>query len=197
MPKVLESDRIDRIRRNPDSSNPVLVELRELILRMLPIGVEGTRYEGFVSPRMLNKAADQAILDILRLCETLDCDDQLIPTALKFAVRHLFYHLRYQEWKSTAIEGGMPTVPSAWREKLATNPALNYVHTIFREELNENQRIALKSMLMFRVPKEEVMSFLEMDRCDYFAMIHDARLRIKHRLQRDAPGDMSAISPSP
>jgi hypothetical protein len=41
-------------------------------------------------------------------------------------------------------------------------------------------------MVMFRMPKEEVMRLLLMERCDYFKMIHDARLRIKRRLQNDS-----------
>jgi hypothetical protein len=41
-------------------------------------------------------------------------------------------------------------------------------------------------MVMFRVPKEDVMIYLGMERCDYFEMIHNARLRIKQRLQIDA-----------
>ena len=40
-------------------------------------------------------------------------------------------------------------------------------------------------MVMFRMPKEEVMRLLKMERCDYFTMIHDARLKIKRRLQKD------------
>lgn len=186
MVRKLDIEQMDRIRGNPDSSNPDLLELRDLIIQLLPIGIKGMSYESLVSSNMLECAAEQAIKDVLRLQVELDCDDQFLPTVLKFAVRHLLYDVRYQEWKSKTKVEGIPAVPIVWRVKLAANPALNYVHTIFREELNENQRIAIRSMVMFRVPKEDVMIYLGMERCDYFEMIHNARIRIKQRLQIDA-----------
>ncbi|MDD2921035.1 MAG: hypothetical protein PHQ36_02015 [Anaerolineales bacterium] len=62
---------------------------------------------------------------------------------------------------------------------------MQYIHRVFKEELTDNQRIALRSMIMSRMPKEEVAQRLGMERQDYFKMIHDARLRLKRRLESD------------
>lgn len=186
MLEKLDIEQMDRIRGNADSSNPDHLELRDLIIQLLPIGVKGTSYEGLVSHSMLECSADLAVKDLQQLMEKLECDDQLLPTALKFAVRHLLYNIRFQEWKTKTKGEGIPPVPFSWRLKLAANPALKYIHSVFREELSEKQRIAIRSMVMFRVPKEDVMIYLGMERCDYFDMIHNARLRIKQRLQKDA-----------
>jgi RNA polymerase sigma-70 factor (ECF subfamily) len=69
--------------------------------------------------------------------------------------------------------------------KLEMDEFLQYLHRILKEELTENQRIAIRAMIMSRVPKEEVAQRLGMKRHDYFKMIHDARLRLKRRFEAD------------
>lgn len=75
---------------------------------------------------------------------------------------------------------------------------MQYIHRVFKEELTDDQRTAIRAMIMSRVPKEEVAMSLGMKRCDYFKMIHDARLRLKHRLEADGffPGVAKKMSDS-
>ena len=104
---------------------------------------------------------------------------------MKIAVRKLLGELRIEAWKSSTEKDCFPSVPESWHLPLTKDAFLFYAHTLFKEELSENQKIAIRSMVMFRMPKEEVMRLLNMERCNYFKMIHDARLRIKRRLQED------------
>lgn len=194
MSTTSSSKRMESIELEPDLSSPVLIELRISLIQLLPLGVRGTRYEDLVTPYMLEMAASQAIKDIQSFSESFDDKQKLMHTALKHAVRHLLYQIRYSEWESASIKEGIPAVPAEWRTALDRNPVLRYAHDIFSEELTENQRIAIRSMVMFSVPKENVMEFLGMDRCAYFGMIHDARIRIKKRLHKDGEENVSGDS---
>ncbi len=51
--------------------------------------------------------------------------------------------------------------------------------------MTENQRTAIRVMVMRRMPKGEVDRYLGMQRFDYFKMIHDACLRLKRRFELD------------
>jgi hypothetical protein len=105
---------------------------------------------------------------------------------MKIAIRQLLYELRVEKWKIDSKDEGFPQVPEEWHAILTENEFLQFTHNLFKQVLSESQRIAIRSMVMFRMPKEEVMRLLLMERCDYFKMIHDARLRIKRRLQNDS-----------
>jgi RNA polymerase sigma-70 factor, ECF subfamily len=100
-------------------------------------------------------------------------------------VRQALCEFRQQRWQSNSAGEGLQKISSKIYNLLERDEFMQYVYQVFKEELTENQRTALRAMIMLRVPKEEVMRSLGMERCDYFKMIHDARLRLKRRLERD------------
>ncbi len=105
--------------------------------------------------------------------------------ALKIGVRQALFEFRWQRWQDVSAGKGLPEIPSKLYDMLERDEFMQYVHRVFKEELTETQRTAIRAMIMSRVPKEEVAKSLGMERCDYFKMIHDARLRLKRRLERD------------
>jgi len=105
--------------------------------------------------------------------------------ALKIAVRQALYELRQQHRPVVSATLALPEISPELYDKLGRDEFMQYIHRVFKEELTDNQRIAIRSMIMSQVPKEEVAASLGMERCDYFKTIHDARLRLKHRLEAD------------
>ncbi len=104
---------------------------------------------------------------------------------LKIGVRQALYEFRRQRWQNISPVDGFPVIRPSLYAMLECDEFMKYIHVIFKEELTENQRTAIRAMIMLRMPKEDVMKRLGMERHDYFKMIHDARLRLKRRLERD------------
>jgi len=115
----------------------------------------------------------------------------------KIAVREVLFQLRRRRWQEARLpetEAGsatetllhdMPGNLDGLENLLASNEFLQYLHRIIREELSQKQRAALRAIVMLRMPKEDAMSRLNVDRETFFGMIHDARLRLKRRALND------------
>ena len=62
---------------------------------------------------------------------------------------------------------------------------LQRVQDIMAEELTERQRAAMHAINMQDVPMEEVARRMGTNRNALYKLLHDARLRLKHRLERE------------
>jgi RNA polymerase sigma-70 factor (ECF subfamily) len=65
------------------------------------------------------------------------------------------------------------------------NDSLRHLQRILSEELTEKQRQALMAVSVKGMPLEEVARRLGTNRNALYKMMHDARLRLKHRLERE------------
>lgn len=137
-------------------------------------------FEAFVK-----SVAGKTIVYVLEHLNTFEEQSAFTTWALKFAVRQALYELRQQHGQVVSECPALPEIPREQYDQLGRDEFMQYVHRVFKEELTDNQRTAIRAMIMSRVPKEEVATSLGMERCDYFKMIHDARLRLKHRLEAD------------
>lgn len=181
-----DTEWVNLLKSGGTQNTSALTELNILIIKQLPFGLKDSRFENFKSSNKQMRVATNKTLEYVQ--ENMDQYDGTSPFikwVMKIAVRQLLFEFRFEEWKLTSKDGKLPEVPDDWYPILAENEFLQYAHTLFKQELSVNQRIAIRSMVMFRMPKEEIMRQLAMERCDYFAIIHDSRLRIKKRLQRD------------
>jgi len=182
-----DSDWINLINSDRTLSNPVFAELYELMVSLLPVGVKDSRFEFCEQvDEQIKSAANLTLEYVSENLQKYDGSTPFLKWVLNIAVRQLLYELRVEKWKIDSKDEGFPQVPEEWHAILTENEFLQFTHNLFKQELSESQRIAIRSMVMFRMPKEEVMRLLLMERCDYFKMIHDARLRIKRRLQNDS-----------
>jgi RNA polymerase sigma-70 factor, ECF subfamily len=131
-------------------------------------------------------ASRKAVSQVLQNLDSFTGLAAFTTWVLKIAVRQALYDLRLQRWQSAGAQQSLPEITSDMYIKLEQDGFLKYIHSVFKEELSERQRFAIRSMVMFRMPKEEVAQHLGMERCNYFKMIHDARLRLKRRLESDS-----------
>lgn len=169
-----------------DRQAQVLEDLRVVISQSLAHALSGRlptdepEFEAFVK-----SVAQKTIVYVLEHLNTFEEQSAFTTWALKFAVRQALYELRQQHGQVVSERPTLPEIPREQYDRLERDEFMQYIHRVFKEELTDNQRTAIRAMIMSRVPKEEVATSLGMERCDYFKMIHDARLRLKHRLEAD------------
>lgn len=163
-----------------------LADLSAIILESLPYALRGMSPPN--SPDIKTPAdmvAQKTLIHVQEHLNDYNGKSAFTTWVLKLAVRQMLLDLRIRQWRVVAPEHGLPDIPHDMYNELVQDKSLHRFHQMMSEELTENQRLAIRSMVMFRMPKEEVARFLGMELCDYFGMIHDARLRMKKRLQAE------------
>lgn len=134
---------------------------------------------------VVESASQKAIAHILQNLDAFSGRAVFTTWALKIAVRQALYELRLQRWQSVSAQNPISEIASEIHGELEQDGFLKHIHIVLKEVLTENQQFAIRAMIMFRMPKEEVAQHLGMARSDYFKMIHDARMRLKRRLESD------------
>lgn len=174
------------LRADGDRHAQAVDDLRQLVRRELSHALSdkfSLNHEQLET--IIESASQKTVSHILQNLNSFTGLTAFTTWALKIAVRQALYDMRLQRWQSTAAQRSLPEVPVDTYGKLEQDGFLKYIHSVFKEELSEEQRFAIRAMIMLRMPKEEVAQHLGMKRCDYFKMIHDARLRLKRRLESD------------
>ena len=177
---------LEDLRAEGERQMLALEALRAFILSRLSVALDGKFTPGNPAHKALVKSTAQKTLSqVLEHLDTYDGRSAFTTWALKIAVRQALWELRQQRSLGTKGERTFSEIAPEMYGELAMDGFLQYLHRVLKEELTENQRIAIRAMIMSRMPKEEVARQLNMERRDYFKMIHDARLRLKRRFQVD------------
>ncbi|MBS4015790.1 MAG: sigma-70 family RNA polymerase sigma factor [Candidatus Latescibacteria bacterium] len=177
---------LDDLRAEDARQMRALEDLRALLASRLPVILKSKLEED--SPAFHDVLEATITYTLIYAQENLsefDGQSAFSTWVLKIAVRMALLEIRQRKFQSAHLVRNLPETPRWLHVILAFNPLLRKIHAIFREELTEPQRVAIRAMVMHRMPKEEVARCLGMERDDYFKMIHDARLRLKRRLRLD------------
>ena len=97
---------------------------------------------------------------------------------------------RWISWRPDATAGQIMADPQAGPERAAEQASVAaLVSRMLAEELTERQRQALTAVMQ-GMPLEEVARRLGTERNALYKLLHDARLRLKGRLEREglSPG---------
>jgi RNA polymerase sigma-70 factor (ECF subfamily) len=175
-----------------------LVDLRVLLLRALPKGIaqwlspENPEFEPFIED-----IAQETLLRVLNGLDTFKGHSQFTTWVYKISIRVALNELRRRKWRDVSLEGliddeaddsaphqfaSFEPGPAAIVER---TDVLQHVQQIVREELTERQRAAMHAIHMQGVPMEVVAQRMGTNRNALYKLLHDARLRLKHRLQRE------------
>jgi len=175
-----------------------LVDLRAFLLRALPKGIarwlppENPEFEPFIED-----TAQEALLRVLNGLDTFEGRSQFTTWVYKISVRVALNELRRRRWRDVSLEGLMEDEAgdSAPRQfaSFESGPQaiveradiLQRVQDIMVEELTERQRAAMHAINMQGVPMEEAAQRMGTNRNALYKLLHDARLRLKHRLERE------------
>jgi RNA polymerase sigma-70 factor (ECF subfamily) len=114
--------------------------------------------------------------------------------------------LRRKRWQNYSLEGmeedemGMPQ--EKWWADASANPErmvegnnlMTWLKKIMMEELTEKQRQAMTAIALKGVPLEEVARRMGTNRNALYKLMHDTRVKLKHRLAQEGltPEDLLA-----
>ncbi len=163
-----------------------LADLRAIILDGLPHAIGGKIPPDSPDYKTLaDKVAQKTLIRVHEHLGDYNGKSAFTTWVHKHAVRQALLELRLQQWQVVSSEQALPNLLLActinWRK---INPCTVSTRLCMTNS-PRTQRLAIRSMVMLRMPKEEVARYLGMELCDYFRMIHDARLRMKRRLRAD------------
>ena len=186
------------LRASGAQRDAALVDLRALLLRALPKGIaswlspEHPEFEPFIED-----ITQETLLRVLDRLNTFEGRSQFTTWVYKISVRVALNELRRRRWRDVSLEGLMEDEAddSAPHQFASFEPGpeaiaertdvLQRVQLIMREELTERQRAAMHAINMQGVPMEEVARRMGTNRNALYKLLHDARRRLKHRLQRE------------
>ena len=179
----------------PDAA---LADLRVLLVRALPQGLSrllspaNPEFESFIED-----TAQETLLRTLAGLDSFEGRSQFTTWTYKIAVRVALNELRRRKWRDISLEGleGEQAEDVAPRQFTSPDPGpetaveradiLRRVQQVIAEELTERQRAAMHAIHMQGVPMEEVARRMGTNRNALYKLLHDGRLRLKHRLERE------------
>ena len=185
-----------------------LADLRSAVLAGLPYALstwlapDHPQYEDFIE-----EIAQETLLRALARLDTFEGRSQFTTWALKIAVRLALSELRRRRWRDVSLEAMLESedraVPAAdLLEDLTPGPEslaersdlLRRLERLIREELTEKQSQAMLAIVR-GMPADEVARHMGMDRNALYKLLHDARLRLKRRMEKEGltPADFWAV----
>lgn len=175
-----------------------LADLHAIILKGLPYALSkwlsptDPHFEPFTE-----EVAQDTLLRVLDKIDTFEGRSKFTTWVHKIAVRIALTELRRQRWKDVSLdemlEGEDVFTPARLMADSAPDPEasteqrdmLDRVQRLIMEELTEKQRQAMIAINIKGMPIEEVARQMNMKRNALYKLMHDARIRLKHRLAMD------------
>jgi len=186
------------LRSAGEPRDEALTDLRAMLLRALPQGL--ARWLAPENPAfdsLLEDTAQETLLRVLDGLDQFEGRSQFTTWAYKIAVRVALNELRRRKWRDVSLEDleAEDSDTRAPRQFRSTAPSpeavvergdvLERVRRILAEELTDRQRAAMMAVSVQGVPMEEVARRLKTNRNALYKLLHDARLRLKGRLERE------------
>ena len=185
-----------------------LVDLRAIIIAGLPYALAGWLPPG--DPQfdaLVEDVAQETLMRALSHLDAFEGRSQFTTWVHKIAVRVALTELRRRRWKDVSLENLLEDESYDAAPRLMVDPApspeaiaeqsdlLVRLQLMIREELTEKQLRAMTAVSIRGMPMEEVARRMKMERNALYKLMHDARLRLKHRLLRDGltPADVLAV----
>jgi RNA polymerase sigma-70 factor (ECF subfamily) len=186
-----------------------LAYLRQVILGGLPYGL--SKWLPTNDPRFASLAEEVAQDTLLRVLDRLDTFEgrsQFTAWEHKIAVRIALTELRRKRWENVSQDDLVdreerPPLAGLMIDNQAATPEnivegadmMQRVQRIIAEELTDKQRQAMIAVAINGMPLEEVARRMGTNRNALYKLMHDTRLRLKHRLAQEGltPEDVLAV----
>ena len=146
---------------------------------------------------LTEEVTQETLLRVLDNLDTFAGRSQFTTWAHKIAVRVALTELRRRRWRDVSLEGmvegergdatpGFMADPAPGPEALTEREMMvGHVLRIMRQELSQKQLMAMTAVAINGVPLEEVARHLGTERNALYKLLHDARLRLKKRMERE------------
>ena len=183
-----------------EALNEALQDLYDFLLRAVLVYLSQSRGElaGWSRDDIRGLAQDlaqDALLEIRQSLSTFKGESKFTTWAYRFVINRAASELRRQRYRNVSFDQLRDEEPAAFQalllergkvepERLAERRAyLKLLREIIETELNERQRAALVGVHLHGYPMDEVAAALGLTRNALYKLLHDARKRIKARLQ--------------
>lgn len=184
-----------------------LGDLRAIVLRGLPYAL--SKWLTPTDPQfesLSEEVAQDTLLRVLDSLHTFEGRSKFTTWVHKIAVRIALTELRRKRWRDVSLDEltenapgqgplGVLTAHVAGPEVVAEqSDMIAHLQRVIAEELTEKQREALIATRIHGVPMEEVARRMGTNRNALYKLLHDARLRLKNRLEEEglSPEDVLA-----
>ena len=186
------------LRAEGEPQEPALADLRVIIARGLPFAL--SRWLSPSSPQfesLVEEVTQETLLRVLSQLHTFEGRSQFTTWVHKIAIRIALTELRRKRWQDSSLDEMVddeekPVSPGILEDTSATpeqiaerGDMLARVRRVIDEELTDRQRRALIMLGMQGMPMEEVAKRLKTNRNALYKLLHDARLRLRQRLQTE------------
>jgi RNA polymerase sigma-70 factor (ECF subfamily) len=144
--------------------------------------------EGFVQ---------DALLKILDNLDSFRGESRFTTWAQRIAVHEAFTELRRKRWENVSLEEMIARYEGDFTPSILTDPdpspeervaqrrLMETVERLIVEELTDRQRRAIIAVVFAGMPTEEVARRMGTNRNALYKLMHDARQRLKRRMQAE------------
>lgn len=175
-----------------------LEDLHAIVLRGLPFAL--SRWLSPSNPlfeSLTEEVAQETLLRVLDQLHTFEGRSQFTTWVHKIAIRIALTELRRKRWQDSSLDEMVddeetPVSPRILEDTSATpekkterTDMMERIQRVIDEELTERQRRAMIMLGMQGMPMEEAAKRLKTNRNALYKLLHDARLRLKQRLQTE------------
>ena len=186
------------LRANGETRSLALEDLRAIIRRGLPYAL--SRWLSPEQPQfnaLVEEVTQETLLRVLDQLDTFEGRSQFTTWVHKIAVRIALTELRRKRWRDSSLDElteneDAPPPPGLLADSQAGPETsaeradmLTRVRRIIDEELTERQRRALMLLGFQDMPMDEAARRLKTNRNALYKLLHDARLRLKRRLENE------------
>jgi RNA polymerase sigma-70 factor, ECF subfamily len=186
------------LRAQGEQKETALEDLRAIIARGLPFALSrwlspsSSQFES-----LTEEVTQETLLRVLDQLHTFEGRSMFTTWVHKIAIRIALTELRRKRWQDSSLDEmvdneEMPVSPSILEDASATPEQsaeradmMARIRRVIDEELTERQRRALIMLGMQGMPMEEAARRLKTNRNALYKLLHDARLRLKQRLQSE------------
>lgn len=193
---------LEDLRKSGSAQEAAITDLRDLLLRTVLFFFSRNLgdFDRLTRDEILQLAEDcaqEALIAVLNHLSDFRGDSKFTTWAYKFAINFALMTARRERWKGISldqlsfVDGGSLAERVMQGKEPALTPdqfvmqveILETIREVIEQDLTDKQRRVLILMVFNEVPMDEVARQLSTNRNAIYKMLHDARRKLKYRLQ--------------
>ena len=190
---------LEDLRASGEQQERALSDLRDILLRILPnalarwLSPSSGHFDAF-----LEDVIQETLLRVLDRLDTFAGRSKFTTWVYTIAIRIAMNELRLRKWSEVSLdfleEGQQPeSMPSERFAAAVVNPetaleqkdAMQLLQHFIHQELSPRQRSVMMAVNVQGLPMDVVAERMNSNRNAIYKMMHDARLKLKRRLERE------------
>ncbi|KAF0111792.1 MAG: hypothetical protein FD147_594 [Chloroflexi bacterium] len=195
--------------RSPGELREVaLADLSKIIITGIPYALaKWIQQDDLRFSSLVEEVTQETLLRVLARLDSFEERSQFTTWVYTIAVRVALTELRRAKWKETSLdqliegkeEGDEPhEIPDMGvniESSFEKREMMSIIQKVMLEELTEKQRTALMAVAIHGMPLEEVARRMDTERNALYKLLHDARLKLKHHMEKQgiAPEELFAV----